>query len=254
MKSLLGGGAIVAALAVAVGAASAADGSNDGANRWAGGNFGLYGTFSDLDAKYSDSLNAHIGDRMDIANSNDFTAYGGGLRAAYNIVNGSMLMGLEAYGELLDAKGCVNTHEEEATGCPYGHSVETEVSESFGLNGKLGIANDSIMLYGLAGVNFSKVKSTYNDWTFAGDDSSYDMGDEFDDTIDSGSEFVMGWRIGGGAELSVSDQMSLFAQGTYTRLNTELDTPNLNSMEEDPSRLKTKLGIVAVNIGLNFQF
>lgn len=248
---------IGAAFAVCVtlisGTATAADGYNDGESRWAGGNFGAYGSFSDLDAKYSDALNAHIGDRMNDANSNDFTAWGGGVRLGYTIANGSMLMGMEAYGELLDAKGCVNTNEQdEATGCPYGHSVETEVSQSFGLNGKLGIANNSLMIYGLAGVNFSKVKSTYNDWTFGGDDSTYDPNDE--DTIDTGSEYLMGWRVGAGAEFSVSDQMSLFAQGTYTRLTTELETPNLNNMEDDPSRLDTKLGIVAVNVGLNFQF
>jgi opacity protein-like surface antigen len=113
------------------------------------------------------------------------------------------------------------------------------------------------MVYGLAGANFSKVRSTYNDWTFdngsGGGDSIYDPEE---DTIDSGSEYVMGWRVGGGAEFSVSDQMSLFAQGTYTWLNTELETPNLNSVEdpEDASSLDTKLGIVAINVGLNFQF
>ena len=250
--------AFAVGLTLISGTALAADGYNDGASRWAGGNLGAYGTFSDLDAEYSDPQGGHISIRMDDANRNDFTAWGGGVRAGYNIVNGSMLMGMDAYGELLDANGCVNTNEQdEATGCPYGHSVETEVSQSFGLNSKLGVANNSLMVYGLAGVNFSKVKSTFNDWTFdngsGGGDSIYDPED---DTIDSGSEYVMGWRVGGGAEFSVSDQMSLFAQGTYTWLNTELDTPNLNSIEdpEDASSLDTKLGIVAINVGLNFQF
>lgn len=257
MKGLLSGGAIIAALAVAVGAASAADVSNEGASRWNGSNIGLYGTFSAIDTEYSDPYNAHIGNRMNDENTNQFTGYGGGIRAGYNFINGSMLLGAEAYGELQDAKGCVNTNEanENPTSCPYGHSVETEVSQSFGLNAKLGLATDTTVIYGLAGVNVSKVNSTFNDWTFddgeGGGNSVYDP--EFD-TIDTGSEYVVGWRVGGGAERAISEDISLFAQATYTRLNTELETPNLDGMEDDPSRLDTKLGIVAVNVGLNFKF
>jgi opacity protein-like surface antigen len=257
MKSLLGGGALIAGLALAVGTAMAADVSTDGASRWDGGNFGLYGSFSAIDAEYSDPYNEHIGNRMNDEDSNQFNGYGGGLRAGYNFVNGSVLLGAEAYGELQDAQACVNTNEanQNPTSCPYGHSVETEVSQSFGLNAKLGVATDTMVIYGLAGVNVAKVKSTFNDWTF--DDGEGEGNSVYDpefDTIDSGSEYVAGWRVGGGAELSVSEEMSLFAQATYTRLNTEVETPNLNALEEFDSRLDTKLGIIAVNLGLNFSF
>lgn len=256
------------ALAFSYNAAQAADGSNKDSVNWTGVYLGAYGTYNRAYADYSDPLGGHVADRLIDADSDNFSSFGGGVQAGYLYQHESLVIGAEVYGELMDANGCVNTAEgyDKPTSCPYGHSVVTKVDHSFGLNGKLGMAADQWIIYGLAGLNVSKVKSTFNDWTFSGDNGTYDHAGPFDDTIDTKSQYALGWRVGAGAELKITDQLSVIAQGTYTQVDSSMETPNVTAAEaytldiSDPayrsefSRLKTELGIVAVNVGLNFRF
>ena len=125
---------------------------------------------------------------------------------------------------------------------------------------KLGAARDNVLLYGLAGVNISHVKSTFNDWTFGSDPAVFESGD---DQIDSDSNYEIGWRLGAGTEIKLNDSVSFFAQGTYTYVKTAIGTPNIASQEAiaanstydaEYSKFTSKIGITTATVGLNFYF
>ena len=173
-----------------------------------------------------------------------------------------LVIGAEAYRQLLNATSCINTSEasDPPTTCPYGHSVETEMKNMFGLNAKLGFANDQLLVYGLGGIAFAKVKSTFNDYTFGEDYDAYNLGS---DTIDSGTNYARGWQLGGGAEMKLNDEVSIFAQASYSKLTSTISAPLVSEAEavadnstydEEYSKLKTKLGIVSIKLGFNFHF
>jgi opacity protein-like surface antigen len=228
---------------------------------WSGWYLGAYGTYGFGDADFKDPDNGHIAERLTDANSNDVDGFGGGIKSGYLIQDGSLVYGLEGYAEFYDQSDCVNTAEQnEATGCPYGHSIETDLQNSFGLNAKVGVASGNSLFYGLLGVNFGKIKSKFNDWTFAGSYATFDPVDDADpqtgDTLDSKSSYEVGLRLGGGIEHKFSDNLSLFAEGAATWYQDQkFSAPNVTFEHgAGPTSLSTSLTNVTVAAGLNYHF
>jgi len=228
---------------------------------WTGWYAGVYGLYGFADADYSDPYNGHIADRLTDASSNDLDGFGLGAKAGYLIQDGSLVYGLEGYAEFYDQDGCVNTYEQDvATGCPYGHSVETELKNSFGLNAKVGVASDNNLFYGLLGVNFGKIKSRFNDWTFNGSDGTFDPVDDAvpdnGDTVDTKSDYAVGLRLGGGIEHKFTENVSLFAEGSVTWYQDQkFLAPNVTFEHDDGNTgLKTSLTNVSIAAGLNYHF
>ena len=109
-----------------------------------------------------------------------------------------------------------------------------------------------MLLYGLAGLSWSDVKSTYNDWTFGGNDGVYDPED---DTIDTNSENAFGLRLGAGAEFMVTESVSFFAQGSYTSFDTSFFANNLtDNRGGEETGLDSDISVIQANVGLNFHF
>jgi opacity protein-like surface antigen len=216
---------------------------------WYAGGYGLYG-FGEAD--FSDPDDGHIADRLTDADSNSIDGFGLGAKTGYLVQDGSLVYGLEGYAEIYDQDGCVNTNEQDvASGCPYGHSVETDLQHSFGLNAKVGVTSGSSLFYGLVGVNFAKIKSTFNDWTFDGDDAVFDPPG---DTIDTKSSYEAGLRVGGGIEHMLNESLSVFAEGAVTWYQDQkFNAPNLTDAEGgERTGLSTSLTNVTIAAGVNY--
>lgn len=219
---------------------------------WSGFYVGASGMLSNADVEFSDPWDGHIGDRLTAADSDDLSGAGLGAQIGYLHQHDNFVIGAEMFAAWNNADGCVVVRETDPSGCPYGHSIETEIEHALGVDAKFGVAAGPVLFYGLAGVSWTSVKSTYNDWTFGGEDDSYDPED---DSIDTNSEMAFGLRLGGGAEFMVTEQISVFAQGAYTSLDTSFLAKDLTALEDDEDTgLESEIGLVQANVGVNFHF
>lgn len=220
---------------------------------WSGPYIGIAASSNAAKANYSDPLDGHIGARMSAADSDKFDAIGVDFRLGYLKQAETLVYGAEIEAGLPKLSGCINTNEPmDADGCPYGHSIETEVKNNFGINGKLGVSIGDGLVYGLGGVNLQKVHSTYNDWTFGGDDGAYDPLDG--DTVDSSNKYVAGWKVGAGAQYMFVSRFSVFAEGAYSEFSHVLKATNLSNEEEENTNLKTNFKNIQVSVGINYHF
>ncbi len=52
----------------------------------------------------------------------------------------------------------------------------------------------------------------------------------------------------------VTESVSIFAQGSYTSLNTDFLAKNLTDNEPDDTGLESDIGLLQANVGVNFHF
>lgn len=219
---------------------------------WSGFHVGASGMLSNAGVDFSDPWDGHISDRLTAADSDDLSGAGLGAQIGYLHQHGNFVIGGEVFAAWNNADGCVVVRETDPTGCPYGHSIETEIKHTLGVDAKIGVAAGPVLIYGLAGLSWTSVKSTFNDWGFGGDIATYDPEA---DTIDTNSEMAFGFRFGGGAEFMVTERVSVFAQGTYTSLDTSFLADNLTAVElGEDTGLESEIGLMQANVGLNFHF
>jgi opacity protein-like surface antigen len=219
---------------------------------WSGYYVGASGTLGNVDVEFSDPWNGHIGDRLTAADSDVFSGPGLGAQIGYLHQHGNFVIGAELFGAWNNAEGCVVVRETDPTGCPYGHAIETEIGHALGVDAKIGVAAGPVLIYGLAGLSWTSVTSTYNDWSFGGDIDTYDPEA---DTIDTNSDMTFGLRFGGGAEVMVTERVSVFAEATYTSLDTSFLADNLTTAElGEDTGLESEIGLIQANVGLNFHF
>jgi len=111
--------------------------------------------------------------------------------------------------------------------------VERDINWIGTVRGRLGFAAENFLIYGTAGVAFADSTATLVD--FDGDDYSED------------SNVHTGWVAGVGAEVLVTDSMSLKAEYLYHSFGSE-------EYDYDISSGDTSFDVQTVKVGLNFHF
>jgi outer membrane immunogenic protein len=108
------------------------------------------------------------------------------------------------------------------------------------LRGRAGIAMDSLLLYGTGGLAWGSGSMTITNLDTAGDDRTADVS-------------ASGWVAGIGAEVKVSDNMSIRGEYTYTKLT--MDQVDFGSVPPaDSLAANADMGINAFKVGINFGF
>lgn len=239
----------IAALALAL-SASAVHAADDfsGAVDWSGFYAGLHGGYG-------------AGTIQDIGNPNaaaqDVTGWLGGVQAGVNVqLDGNVVLGVE-----VDASAA-NIGKEwfgyETN--PYNSYYGSDRITSFGtLRGRLGIAHGGFLPYVTGGVMLANTEHTLGcDPALVGPTTGCGIGggdvngpgDPFES---SGSGTSIGWTVGAGLEMAVSDTMSLKAEYLYG--DAGVDTVNLPDKHYPAFAdrdFETKFSVVRG--GLNFRF
>jgi outer membrane immunogenic protein len=108
------------------------------------------------------------------------------------------------------------------------------------LRGRAGIAMDTVLLYGTAGLAWGGGSMTLTNLDSLDDDRTEDVS-------------ASGWLAGVGAEMAVSDNMSVRAEYTYTALT--MDPVDFGSVPPaDSLTANSDIGVSAITMGVNFKF
>jgi outer membrane immunogenic protein len=223
-------GAIAAAVLLSSPAAFAADPVTDIApvNDWSGFYVGVHGGYAWGDADVNDGYLTWFGVPFagPLANVTDFDLDGGlgGVQAGFQTQSGNFVWGVEADASLTDISGDDGF-------------VTTEINWLATLRGRIGYAFDNFLIYATAG---GAAGETESGLTFGVDPTD--------------EEIHFGWTAGAGAEVLVTENISLKAEYLYVDLGDETYTadlfiPGFLGVQGDVD-LTTHIG----RVGLNYRF
>lgn len=239
----------IAALALAL-SASAVHAADDfsGAVDWSGFYAGLHGGYG-------------AGTIQDIGNPNaaaqDVTGWLGGVQAGVNVqLDGNVVLGVEVDASAANIGKEWFGYETNPHNSYYGSDRIT----SFGtLRGRLGIAHGGFLPYVTGGVMLANTEHTLGcDADLVG--PTYGCGNRGGDPNDGGIPFEsngsgtsIGWTVGAGLEMAVSDTMSLKAEYLYGDAGVDtVSLPDRYYPAFNDRDFETKFSVVRG--GLNFRF
>lgn len=177
---------------------------------YAGGNLGYaWGTID------YHSPDAPVNDYQD-----DADGFSAGLQAGYNWQFDQIVVGLQSEFAYLAGEGAD------------GDKIQWLGSTT----GRLGLAFDSLLVYGKAGLAYG-----LSDVSF-----------EWNAVTTDGSEWHVGWTAGAGLEYAIADGVSVFAEYNYTDLGSANYFANVGPV--GPNGVDISYTSHAIKAGVNFQF
>jgi outer membrane immunogenic protein len=207
------------------------------AHDWTGFYLGVNGGFG---TGTSDWTGDYISGGV-VAGSQDgsFDMSGGmvGVQAGANMQMGNFVLGIEGDVDWANISGEGDAID-PANATPSVPSASLDWLAS--LRGRAGFAIDNVLLYGTAGVAWGGGELGITNLDGAGDDVTADIS-------------ASGWTAGIGAEMAVTDNMSIKAEYLYTALSMDEvsfdDVPPADSLA-----VNSDLNFSTVKVGLNWSF
>jgi outer membrane immunogenic protein len=160
-----------------------------------------------------------------------------GIQAGANMQMGNFVLGIEGDVDWADISG-EGDEIDPLSADPSVPSASLDWLAS--LRGRAGFAIDNVLLYGTAGVAWGGGELGITNLDGAGDDVTADIS-------------ASGWTAGVGAELAVTDNMSIKAEYLYTSLSMDEvsfdDVPPADSLA-----VNSDFDFSTVKVGVNFSF
>lgn len=242
-------------------------GAYAGVNAGIGWNAGnqIDGTTYHLDGDVGTYDNEWFNSQSD-SNKNSFT---GGAQIGYNYQFGSVVLGIEADLNYLNAKSSYSADYFETlysdASPDYNYNLKEDLDaeskiEWFGtIRPRIGVTpSERLLVYGTGGLAYGKVKSSggyqwheYGYWWGGPGDHNFDRSGGFSG---SSSSIRWGWTIGAGTEYALTDKISLKGEYLYTDLGSKDHTAFSPDDSEESVTWSDSAKFHSVRVGLNYKF
>jgi outer membrane immunogenic protein len=206
------------------------------AHDWSGAYVGVFAGYGTGTVDWTGDYSGN-GDGVDV--DGDFTASGWllGVDAGANMQMDSFVFGVE--GDIAWANINGEGDEIDPQNAPNASVPSGSLNWLGTVRGRAGVALDSVLLYGTAGL------------AFGGASLSVTNVDDDGDTRDEDFN-VAGWTAGFGAEMALSDNVSLKAEYLYTDLSSgDID---LGTTDSGDLTATSDLTLHTFKVGLNYSF
>jgi outer membrane immunogenic protein len=264
MKNATLGGILLASLALSATPALSADvTASEGSSTWSGFYMGVNAGYGFGETKHDrplcvDSCDDGVLDDdfidVEATDFDDFEAGGtfkgdlkgylGGLQFGGNFVSNRLLIGAEASFSLSALAATINTVDEDwnIQGDPDFSAVMRDELSNLGFaEAKLGVANDSYVVYVRGGLALGELKSSLD---LAGDDGASENFTLSSDT----SALRAGWTVGGGLDIMVGEKTSLGFAYNYVDYGSELSSEIAEVNVDNSDDANGSIGIVERDI------
>jgi outer membrane immunogenic protein len=176
--------------------------------------------------------------------SADVSGLIGGVQAGYNLQSGAFVFGVEGAFHLADL---ANSESFYATNLGPLYESTASIDSYATLMARLGVAFDNVLLYGAAGLAVAQGSA---DLAITGGAP----GDPQDTFADSQSRTHMGYAVGVGAAVALSESWSLFAEYQHVGLGEETYDFTFAGSDGSTASSTASFGIHTVKAGINFHF
>jgi outer membrane immunogenic protein len=205
---------------------------------WSGFYAGVNGGFGSGTADWSGTYYDGSGNELGTeTGSFDMSGWMAGAQAGANMQMGNFVLGVEGDVDWTNISGEGDAID-PSNADPSVPSASLDWLAS--IRGRAGIAMDSVLLYGTAGLAWGAGSMGITNLDGAGDNATADI-------------TASGWTAGIGAEMAVSDNMSIRGEYTYTSLT--MDEATFTGVPPaDHLGVNSDFGVSAFKVGVNFGF